>query len=46
VLQGPIWGLVMSLDGLLSELVWVLDQVKDRPTDVAPVPAPEAPAAA
>jgi len=46
VLQGPIWGLVMSLDGLLSELVWVLDQVKDRPTDAAPVPAPEAPAAA
>ena len=46
VLQGPIWGLVMSLDGLLSEVVWVLDQVKDRPTDAAPVPAPEAPAAA
>jgi len=43
VLQGPIWGLVMSLDGLLSELVWVLDQVKDRPQDAAPVP--EAPVA-
>ncbi|MCX6840925.1 MAG: 50S ribosomal protein L10 [candidate division WOR-3 bacterium] len=49
VLEGPIWGLVMSLDGLLSELVWVLDQVKDRPQDAAPVPeapAPEAPVAA
>lgn len=49
VLQGPIWGLVMSLDGLISEFVWVLDQVKDRPTSAAPapeVPAPEAPAAA
>ena len=46
VLQGPIWGLVMSLDGLLSELVWVLDQVKDRPPAAAPAPAPEAPAAA
>lgn len=46
VLEGPIWGLVMSLDGLLSELVWVLDQIKDRPPDAAPVPAPEAPAAA
>jgi large subunit ribosomal protein L10 len=49
VLQGPIWGLVMSLDGLLSEFVWVLDQVKDRPTSAAPapdVPVPEAPAAA
>jgi large subunit ribosomal protein L10 len=49
VLQGPIWGLVMSLDGLLSEFVWVLDQVKDRPAPAAPapeVPASEAPAAA
>jgi large subunit ribosomal protein L10 len=46
VLEGPIWGLVMTLDGLLSELVWVLDQVKDRPAAPAPVPAPEAPAAA
>jgi large subunit ribosomal protein L10 len=46
VLEGPIAGLVMSLDGLLSELVWVLDQVKDRPTDMGPVAAPEAPAAA
>jgi len=30
-------------------LVWVLDQVKDRPPDAAPVPeapAPEAPVAA
>jgi hypothetical protein len=39
----------MSLDGLLSEFVWVLDQVKDRPTSAAPapdVPVPEAPAAA
>jgi len=43
VLQGSIWGLVMSLDGLLSELVWVLDQVKDRPP--AATPAAEAPAA-
>jgi len=31
VLQGPIYGLVTTLDGLLSELVRVLDQVKDRP---------------
>jgi len=49
VLQGPIYGLVMTLDGLLSELVWVLDQVKDRPRAEAPAaeaPAPEAPAAA
>ncbi len=49
VLEGPIWGLVMSLEGLLSELVCVLDQVKDRPTPAAPaaeVSAPEAPAAA
>jgi len=46
VLDGPISGLVMSLDGLLSELVWVLDQVKDRPTDTGPVAADEAPAAA
>lgn len=50
VLQGPIYGLVMILDGLLSELVWVLDQVKDRPRAEAPAvqtPAsPEAPAAA
>jgi len=47
VLQGPIWGLVMTLDGLLSELVWVLDQVKDRPQAAAPAeaPAPESPAA-
>jgi hypothetical protein len=39
----------MSLDGLLSELVWVLDQVKDRPAAATPaseVPASEAPAAA
>lgn len=43
VLEGPIWGLVMTLDGLLSELVWVLDAVKDRPADATP--APEAPAA-
>lgn len=42
VLQGPIYGLVMGLDGLLSELVWVLDQVKDRPAPAAP----EQPAAA
>jgi large subunit ribosomal protein L10 len=46
VLEGPIWGLVMSLDGLLSELVWVLDQVKDRPADAVPAAAPEAPTAA
>jgi large subunit ribosomal protein L10 len=49
VLQGPIYGLVMTLDGLLSELVWVLDQVKDRPRVEAPaaeVPAPEAAVAA
>ena len=48
VLQGPIYGLVMTLDGLLSEFVWVLDQVKDRPRATAPAaedPAPEAPAA-
>ena len=44
VLQGPISGLVFSLDGLLSDLVWVLDQIKDRPQPAAP--APEAPAAA
>jgi large subunit ribosomal protein L10 len=46
VLQGPIWGLVMTLDGLLSEFVWVLDQVKDRPQAAAPAeaPTPEAPA--
>ena len=31
ILQGPISGLVFSLDGLLSELVWTLDQIKDRP---------------
>ena len=47
VLQGPIYGLVMTLDGLLSEFVWVLDQAKDRPRATAPVaeaPANEAPA--
>lgn len=37
VLQGPIYGLVMILDGLLSELVWVLDQIKDQPRAAAPV---------
>ncbi|MBM3332088.1 50S ribosomal protein L10 [candidate division WOR-3 bacterium] len=56
VLQGPIYGLVTTLDGLLSEFVWVLDQVKDRPRATAPAadapapeataPAPEQPAAA
>jgi large subunit ribosomal protein L10 len=49
VLQGPIYGLVITLDGLLSEFVWVLDQVRDRPMAAAPapeVPASEAPAAA
>ena len=49
VLQGPIYGLVMTLDGLLSEFVWVLDRVKDRPRDMASAaesPAPEAPVAA
>ncbi len=49
VLQGPIYGLVMTLDGLLSELVWVLDQLKDRPRTEAPAaeaPVAEAPAAA
>jgi len=49
VLQGPIYGLVMTLDGLLSEFVWVLDQVKVRPRATAPAaeaPSPEAPAAA
>ncbi len=44
VLQGPISGLVFSLDGLLSDLVWVLDQIKDRPQAAAP--ASETPAAA
>jgi large subunit ribosomal protein L10 len=38
VLQGPIYGLVLTLEGLLSDLVWVLDQVKDRP---AQAEAPE-----
>jgi large subunit ribosomal protein L10 len=42
VLQGPIYGLVMGLAGLLSELVGVLDQIKDRPAPAAP----EQPAAA
>ena len=47
VLEGPIWGLVMTLDGLLSELVRVLDQVKDRRRAEAPAAAaPEAPALA
>lgn len=49
VLQGPIYGLVMTLDGLLSEFVWVLDQVKDRPAPATPAPeepAAETPAAA
>jgi hypothetical protein len=39
----------MTLDGLLSELAWVLDQVKDRPTPAVPtpeVPGAQAPAAA
>ncbi len=30
VLEGPITGLVFGLEGLLSDLVWVLDAVKDR----------------
>jgi large subunit ribosomal protein L10 len=46
VLQGPIYGLVMTLDSLLSDLVWVLDQVKDRPaaaqTAVAEAESPAA----
>lgn len=49
ILQGPVFGLVMTLDGLLSELVWVLDQVKDQPRAAAPAAetgATEAPAAA
>ncbi len=43
VLEGPIYGLVTTLDGLLSEFVGVLDQLKDRPQPAAP--AAEAPAA-
>lgn len=31
VLQGPISELVFSLEGLISELVRVLDEIKDRP---------------
>jgi large subunit ribosomal protein L10 len=40
-LEGPIWELVMCLDGLMSEFVWVLDQVKDR-RPPADAPAAEA----
>jgi len=41
VLEGPIWEFVLGLDGLLSELVWVLDQLKDRPRpEAASEPAP------
>jgi large subunit ribosomal protein L10 len=43
VLQSPIWELVMCLDGLVSEFVWVLDQIKDK-RPAAEAPAPEAPA--
>jgi len=39
-LEGPIWEFVLGLDGLLSELVWVLDQVKDLPGDKAQPPEP------
>jgi large subunit ribosomal protein L10 len=49
VLQGPIYGLVTTLDGLLAEFAWLLDQIKDRPRPVAPVAearAAEEPAAA
>jgi large subunit ribosomal protein L10 len=35
VLQGPIYGFVVGLDRLFSELVWVLDQVKGRPAPAA-----------
>jgi large subunit ribosomal protein L10 len=41
VLQGPVYGLVFTLDGLLSELVRVLEALKDR----LPAAAPEVPAA-
>jgi large subunit ribosomal protein L10 len=44
VLQSPIYELVMSLDGLLSEFVWVLDQVKDRPRPEAVLAEATAPA--
>jgi large subunit ribosomal protein L10 len=43
VLQAPIWQLVMTLDGVLSELVWVLGEIRGRPESAAA--APEAPAA-
>ena len=46
VLEGSISGLVMSLDGLLSDLVWVLDQIRDRPAPEPAAAAPEQPAAA
>jgi large subunit ribosomal protein L10 len=42
VLEGPIWELTLGLESMLNDLVYVLDQVKDRP---APAAEPE-PAAA
>lgn len=34
VLEGPIWEFVLGLESLLNDLVYVLDQIKDRPQPV------------
>jgi|WetSurMetagenome_2_1015567.scaffolds.fasta_scaffold31349_3 large subunit ribosomal protein L10 len=45
VLEGPIWEFVLGLESLLNDLVYVLDQVKDRPMP-ATEPTAEIPAVA
>lgn len=39
VLEGPIWEFVLGLESLLNDLVYVLDQIKDRPMPTAEAPA-------
>ncbi len=38
-LAAPIWDLGLSLERLLGDLVYVLDQLKDRPAPAEPAPA-------
>jgi ribosomal protein L10 len=35
VLSAPIWGLAMTLEGMMNEFVYILDQLRERRPDAA-----------